>query len=247
MLAISTREILTMRHAEEVHKPAIASGSPTRSGGAGATRANLDFWRAKVRASDPGLSRLRAALQVALSLGVALPIAWGFIRLADPYWKTVPRTVHLTPSLATKLHAQHHLVTLLALVLFGIVTLVSKLGVTDVRPQDQAVTYAGLPVVASASGALGVWLVPHHAVGLVVLALVCGAGAYARRFVPRLGIRAAVWGSLFFPTYLTGFLAGKAMPLHEFYWYVAIVSLAAAVGLALQLTIYNPLAAPSTK
>ena len=196
-----------------------------------------------VAAPGPRLSRLRAALQVALSFGVALPVAWGFIQLAHPYWETVPRPgVRLTPSLAAKLHAQHHAVTLLALVLFGIVTVISQLGITDTRPRDQARTYVGIPVAMSAGGALGIWLIPHHTVGLVALALVCGAGAYASRFVPRLGTRAAVWGSLLFPSYLTGFLAGQAIPLHEFYWYVAIVSLAAAVGLVLQLAIYNPLA-----
>lgn len=44
------------------------------------------------------------------------------------------------------------------------------------------------------------------------------------------------------PGYITGFLAAKLMPLDEFYWFVAAVTLAAAVDLALQLVIYNPLA-----
>jgi uncharacterized membrane protein YccC len=179
---------------------------------------------------------------MALSFGVALAVAYGFSQVAHPYWKTLPRTVHVTPLLMAKLHAQHHAATLLTMVLFGIVTLISQLGVMDARPRDQALTYAGFPVAMAAGGALGIWLAPHHAVGVVVLALVCGAGTYARRFVPRLGMRAAVWGALLFPGFLSGFLAGKAIPLHEFYWYVAIVSLAAAVDLALQIAIYNPLA-----
>jgi Fusaric acid resistance protein-like len=210
---------------------------------AGEVRSKLGSWRDVAMASDPGLSRLRAALQMALSLGVALAVAYGFAQFAHPYWKAVPRTVHVSPLLAAKLDAQHHGVTLLTMVLFGIVTLLAQLGVSDARPRDQALTYAGFPVAMSAGGALGIWLAPHHTAGVVVLALVCGAGTYARRFVPRLGMRAAVWGALLFPGYLSGFLAGRAIPLHEFYWYVAIVSLAAAVSLALHLAVYNPLAA----
>jgi hypothetical protein len=44
------------------------------------------------------------------------------------------------------------------------------------------------------------------------------------------------------PGYITGFIAAKLIPLDEFYWFVAGVTLAAALDLALQLAIYNPLA-----
>jgi uncharacterized membrane protein YccC len=94
----------------------------------------------------------------------------------------------------------------------------------------------------SAGASLGIALTPHHTVGLVVLAFVSGAGAYARRLVALLGTRAAAWGTSLVAGYLAGFLGGQALPLHECYWYVAIVSLAAAVNLGLLLAVCNPLA-----
>jgi uncharacterized membrane protein YccC len=203
----------------------------------------LRAWRDDVVASDPGQGHLRAATQMALSLGVALAAAYGFAQLAHPYWISAPTRPHVSPSLLAKLHGQHNKATLITLVLVATATFFAQPGGLDGRRRGQALTCAGFPVAISAGGALGIWLASHHAVGLVVFALVCGAGVYARRFVPWLGTRAALWGTLLLPGYVTGFIAGKAIPLYEFYWFIAIVSLAAAVGLALQLAVYNPLAA----
>ena len=208
-----------------------------------AIRLKLDSWWDLTISSDPGLNRLRTALQAALSVGVALAVTYGFTQLVHPYWISVPRAVHLSPALAAKLQAQHHGLTVEMLVLGGVVTLIAQLALMDARPRDQTLTYAGFPVALSSGAALGIWLHPHQAVGLVALALVSGAGAYARRFVPRLGMRAAGWGSVLFPGYLLGFLGGESIPMHEFYWLVAVVSLVSAVDLALILAVYNPLAA----
>jgi hypothetical protein len=142
---------------------------------------------------------------MALSFVVALPVAYGFIQLAHPYWRSAATTVHVSPSLLAKLHAEHHAATLIILVSFGTVTFFARRGIMDARPRDQALTYAGFPVAMAAGAALGVWLAPHHAVGLVVFALVCGAGTYARRFVPRVGTRAVVWGGF---ALLPGNIAG---------------------------------------
>jgi hypothetical protein len=113
---------------------------------------------------------------MALSFVVALPVAYGFIQLAHPYWRSAPRTVHVSPALLVKLQAQHHAATLIILVSFATVTFFARRGIMDTRPRDQALTYAGFPVAMSVGAALGIWLAPHHAVGLVVFALVCGAG-----------------------------------------------------------------------
>jgi hypothetical protein len=182
------------------------------------------------------------ALEMALSLGVTLAVSYGFAQIAHPYWTSELRTVQLSPSLAAKLHAQHHEITVVTLVLAGVETFISQLAVLDARPSEQAITCAGFPLALSAGASLGIALTPHHTVGLVVLAFVSGAGAYARRLVALLGTRAAAWGTSLVAGYLAGFLGGQALPLHEFYWYVAIVSLAAAVNLGLLLAVYNPLA-----
>jgi hypothetical protein len=150
---------------------------------------------------------------MALSFGLALLVAYGFAQLAHPYWMSAPRTVHLSPSLVARLHTQHNMATLIAMVLAGVATVFSQPGGLAGRPRDQALTCAGFPVALCVGGALAIWLAPHHTVGLVVFALVCGAGVYAQRFVPWLGSRAAVWGTLLLPGYVVRFVAAKALPL----------------------------------
>jgi uncharacterized membrane protein YccC len=96
----------------EIRRQATVKGARDHRGvgraGLAAIRSKLGSWRDIVVASDPGQSRLRAAIQMALSFVVALPVAYGFIQLAHPDWISAASAVHVSPSLLAKLHAQHH-------------------------------------------------------------------------------------------------------------------------------------------
>jgi hypothetical protein len=184
----------------------------------------LRLLRGVVIELDPGLDQLRMALEITLSLAVTLAVSYRFARIAHPYWTSAVRTVQLSPTLAAKLHAQHREITVVTLAIGGVETFISQLAALDARPSEQAITYAGFPLALSAGASLGIALTPHHTLGLVVLAFVSGAGAYARRLVALLGTRAAAWGTSLVAGFLAGFLGGQALPLHEFYRYVAIVS-----------------------
>ena len=116
----------------EIRRQATVKGARDHPGGGragvAAIRSKLGSWRDIVVASDPGQSRLRPAIQMALSFIVALPVAYIFIQLAHPDWMSAASTVHVSPSLLAKLHAQHHGETLIILVSFGTVTFFARRG-----------------------------------------------------------------------------------------------------------------------
>jgi uncharacterized membrane protein YgaE (UPF0421/DUF939 family) len=191
-------------------------------------------------ASDPGHSRLLQALAVGLSVSVTIAVEYVFARLAHPLWLGVPAGQPLPAPQAPKLVVQHRGVTDLAMVLGGIVALLSTF-VNDPTRRDRAVTIVGTPIPLLAMAALGIELAPHHTLGLVVLSLVVGVGTYGRKFVPRFGPRAFQYGSLLFVGYLFGFLTGRTLRIDQLYWLAAIAWLAVAVDLLLRLAIYEPI------
>jgi hypothetical protein len=143
-------------------------------------------------ASDPGGNRLVLALAVGVSVSVVAALEYGFAQLAHPLWITSPDLVSssLTPA---RLVAQHHGVTELAMLLGGIVALLSA-NVNGRTPRNRAVTILGLPIPLLATLAFGLELAGHHALGLGVFTLVVAVGAYGRKFVPRFGPRAFAYG-----------------------------------------------------
>ena len=170
-----------------------------------------------VVASDPGGARLVSALEVALSVGVTIALEYGFSQLVHPLWISAPPGLALPALQAARFAAQHHGVTELSMLIGGIVALVSTL-VNGSSARNRAVTIVGLPVPFLAMFALGIELVAHHTLGLVVFTLVVAVGVYARKFVPRFGPRAFVYGNVLFVGYLFGFLAGRELRLDQLDW-----------------------------
>jgi hypothetical protein len=200
-------------------------------------------WIDALIASDPGLSRLTQALQVACAIGTTIAAEYGFVRLVHPFWDVAPPGVHLSPAAGAALVAQHHQLTLLAMLLGGIIGMISGLAVTDVSRRGQAITMMGMPVPLLAALAISTELAPHRAIGLVGLALVMGLGTYLRKFAPRFGSRVVMYGVLLFMGYFFGFLAGSELPIGQIYWVAAILWLAALLNLALRLVVFDRVAA----
>jgi uncharacterized membrane protein YgaE (UPF0421/DUF939 family) len=194
-----------------------------------------------VVASDPGGARLVSSLEVALSVGVTIALEYGFSQLAHPLWMSAPPGRALPALGAARLAAQHHGVTELSMLIGGIVAVVSTL-VNGPSARNRAVTIVGLPIPFLAMFALGIELVGHHTLGLVVFALVVAVGVYARKFVPRFGPRAFVYGNILFVGYLFGFLGGRELRLDQLDWLAAIAWLAAAANLVLRASIFDPIA-----
>jgi uncharacterized membrane protein YccC len=175
----------------------------------------------RLAASDPGLNRLVTSVRVLVGVGVTIAVEYGFMHATHALWTTAP--------------AQQRSITLLAMLLGGIVAMMSALAVTDPTPRGQAVTLVWLPVPLLAMMALSITLSSHHTLGLVVLAVVMGAGTYARKLTPRFGPRAFLYGALLFIGYFFGFLAGAEIPLHDLGWVSAILWVAVVINLALRL------------
>jgi uncharacterized membrane protein YccC len=192
-------------------------------------------------ASDPGLGRLSLALAVGVSVSATIAVEYAFAQVAHPLWLTARQGFAPPPLGMARLVAQHRAVTELAILIGGVVTLMSVL-VNGPTVRDRAITIVGMPIPLLASLALGIVLVPHHALGLVVFTLVVAVGAYGRKFVPRFGARAFTYGSLLFVGYLVGFLAGRTLRIDQLYWLAAIMWLAAAVDLGLRFLVFDPLA-----
>jgi hypothetical protein len=172
---------------------------------------------------------------------VTVALEYGFSQLAHPLWLSATPSLALPSVQVARLAAQHHGVTELSMLIGGIVASMSTF-VNGPTPRNRAATIVGLPIPLLATLALGIELSPDHTLGLVVFTLVVAAGAYARRFVPRVGPRAFVYGNMLFVGYLIGFLAGRELQLDQLDWLAAIAWLAAVADLALRLLIYDPIA-----
>ncbi len=199
-------------------------------------------WSDALVASDPGLSRLTQALEVAAGIGATIAAEYGFAQLAHPFWEPAPSGQTVSATEAATLVTQHHELTLLAMLLGGIIGMISSLAVTDVTRRGQAITMLGMPVPLLATLAISTELAPHRTVGLIGLALVMGLGTYVRKFAPRFGPRVAMYGMLLFMGYFFGFLAGSELPIGQIYWVAAILWLAVLVNLALRLVVFDRVA-----
>jgi hypothetical protein len=206
-------------------------------------RRRVRDWSDALIASDPGLSRLTLALEVATGVGVTIAVEYGFAKFAHPLWVNAPPGADASAAATAALAAQHHGVTLLSMLLGGIIGMVSSLAVSDVTRRAQAITMVGMPVPFLATLAISTELAPHRTVGLVGLALVTGLGTYLRRFAPRFGPRVVMYGMLLFMGYFFGFLAGAELPIGQIYWVAAILSLAVLVNLALRIVLFDRVAA----
>jgi len=71
-------------------------------------RRRLRNWSDALIASDPGLSRLTVAAQIAAGIGVTIAVEYAFAQLAHPMWVSAPSGVHMSAAAAVALSAQHH-------------------------------------------------------------------------------------------------------------------------------------------
>jgi uncharacterized membrane protein YccC len=179
---------------------------------------------------------------VVASIGITIAVMYGFEQWQHLLWAEAPAGPPLPPAAAAELAIQHQAITVLAMVLGGIVAMLSTFAAMETRPREQIVTMAFLPVPMLATMALALVVAPHRVLALALLALVMGVGTYLRKFVPRFGPRAFLYGILLFIGYFFGFLSNGAIATNQLGSVAILLWLAAAVNLVFKLAISNPLA-----
>lgn len=178
----------------------------------------------RLRAADPGATRLLIAVQLVVTMLAAIGAEWLFVRLTGALQVKAP----LTPAVA----AQHHGILVVALMLGAIVALISVFAAPMFdTTRQRALNLALVPLPTVGGLALGLSLAPYRIWSFVAIVAVLTGGAYCRRFGPRgfFGGNFAFIGT-FFGIFLHGLITITALG-----WLAAEVCLATVVAVVVQL------------
>lgn len=188
-------------------------------------------WADRFVGSDPGLNRLRSALQSVVTIAVALAAEWLFVRLTHALQ---------APADGAKVSAAqasaNHEYLVIAMLLGAIVAMLSSFGVMDHTAKGQLVTMLFLPAPMVAAMAMGLSLGPHRVPALVSLALVLAVGTYCRRFGPR----GFIAGMLLFMGDFFGFFLYGAVHLSDLGWLTAELGVGLVVAMAIRFGFFYP-------
>jgi Fusaric acid resistance protein-like len=193
-------------------------------------------------AFDPGLNQLLMAVSVVVLVASSLGVTYLLMQATHILWIEPPHGAILAPAQAAQLAAQHHGETLLAMVLAGIVGMLTAFAVADTKLLELVKTMAPMPVPMLATMALAVQFLNDRAVGILGMAVVMAVAVYMPKFGPRIGPRAFLFGILMFIGYLFGFLSRGAIVTSDLGWIAVILYVAVAVNFGLRLCIFIPLA-----
>jgi Fusaric acid resistance protein-like len=191
---------------------------------------------------DPGLNQFLMAVSVIVCVGCSIGVAYLFMQATHVLWVGAPHGVSPGPAQLAALAAQHHGETLLAMLLAGIVGMLTASAVADTKPRELGTTMVLLPVPMLAMIALSVQFAHARALGILVMAVVMGVAVYVPKFSPRIGQRAFVLGLMLFIGYLFGFLSRGAITTGDLGSVAAVLWVAAAVNFAVRLFMFVPLA-----
>ena len=219
--------------------PALADPAriPLRRRATGAARDRVDA----LLAFDPGFNQLLLAVGIAAGVAASLGVVYLFVQATHALWIEPPPGVRLPAAQLVALAAQHHGETLLAMLIGGIIGMLSTFAVVDTEPRQVTLTMGLMPIPMLASMALSIQLAHDRTLGILAMAMVMGIGAYLPKFTPRIGQRAFAFGQMLFVGYLIGFLSRGAIVTRDLGWIAAIMWVAIAVNLVLKLAIFLPL------
>jgi hypothetical protein len=193
-------------------------------------------WVDRLLGSDPGLTRLLAALQAVATIGAAMLAEWGFVHWTHARQIDTHGSV-LAPAQAAAVAAQHHGVLVTAIVLGAIVGMVGSFtAALFTTPRAQLTSFALMPVPMIAGLALGVALASHRVLELALFVAVLAVGAYGRRFGPR----GFVAGTLLFISYFFGFSLHGTVHVGDLGWLTAEIAIGVLVTTAAHFTVFYP-------
>jgi uncharacterized membrane protein YgaE (UPF0421/DUF939 family) len=215
---------------QSTHTPAPAVASPLRAG----VRIR-DSWFDRFVASDPGLGRLRFALQNTVTIAAILGAEWLFVHFTHAL-QIQTHGARLAAAQAAQVAGFNRYVLIIAMVLGGLVGLFSSLGVLDPTPKGQLVSVLLLPVPAAAAFALGLALSGHRVIDLTLLPVVLAIANYGRRFGSR-GFAVGLCVSILF---VIGVVSHSAVKFGQVGWPVAEIGVGVLAALVVRFALFYP-------
>jgi uncharacterized membrane protein YgaE (UPF0421/DUF939 family) len=194
-------------------------------------------WRALLDwldSTDPGMMRLRLAVDIVVSIGLVLLVEYLFVRATGALQTPVPAGA--TKAAAAEIATVNHALLVIAMMLGAILAMISGFGASMTpTARGQLVTLLFLPLPLLATLALGLTLHVRVA-SLVSLAVILAIGTYCRRFGPR-GFNGGV---LAFMGAFLGFFIQDYISLSDFGWLAAEIALGAAVTIVVHFALFRP-------
>jgi uncharacterized membrane protein YccC len=188
---------------------------------------------------DPGFNQLVTAGGVAAGVSVSLGLIYLYAQIFHPMWAPLPP--HASPRIAAEIGLQHHGYTLLAMLIGGLVGMISAFAMADTKVRSLALSFAVLPIPMLIAIWVAVQFLHLHTLGIVVMAVVIGAGAYMPRFTPRIGPRAFILGQMLFIGYILGFLSRGEITSGDLGPVAGILWTSCAINFLLKVLIFLPL------
>jgi hypothetical protein len=216
----------------------VTTALPPVPGGAasiGAPERVLDRWIDRFAGSDPGLNRLRLALQSVLAIGVILGAEALFVHFTHAL-QIQTHGARLPAAQALEVAAANHAYLVIALLLGALIGMMSGFGVMDTTARGQLISMLFLPVPLIAALCLGIALGGHRVLALISFAVVLAIGTYGRRFGPRGFISAML---LFLGDFL-GFFLHTVITLDDLGWLAAEIGVATVAGIAVRFAFFYP-------
>jgi uncharacterized membrane protein YccC len=194
-----------------------------------------DSWFDRLVASDPGLGRLRFALQNTVTIAAILGAEWIFVHFTQAL-QIQTHGAHLDAAQAAQTAGFNRYVLIIAMVLGGLVGLFSSLGVLDPTPKGQLVSILLLPVPAAAAFTLGLALSGHRVIDLILLPVVLAAANYGRRFGAR-GFSVGLCVSVLF---VIGAVSHAAVKINQVGWPVAEICVGVLAAIVVRFALFYP-------
>jgi uncharacterized membrane protein YccC len=194
-----------------------------------------DRWIDRFAGSDPGLNRLRMAVESVLTIGVILAAEWLFVHFTHAL-QIQSHGAGLPAAQAAEVAAANHAYLVIAILIGALIGMLSSFGVTDTTARGQLVTMLFLPVPMIAGLVLGITLGGDRIPALVSFAVVLAIGTYFRRFGPR----GFIGGILLFLGDFLGFFLYGTVTLGDLGWIAAEIGVGLAVALAVRFALFYP-------
>jgi uncharacterized membrane protein YgaE (UPF0421/DUF939 family) len=193
-----------------------------------------DRWIDRFAGSDPGLNRLRMAVQTVLTIAVILAAEWLFVHFTHALQMT--HGTGLPAAQAAAVAAANHGYLVIALLIGAIVGMLSSFGVMDSTARGQLVTTLFLPGPMIAGLVLGLSLGGDRIPALASFAVILAVGTYFRRYGPR----GFIGGIMLFLGDFLGFFLHGVITLGDLGWVAAEIGVGLVVALAIRFAVFYP-------
>jgi hypothetical protein len=208
--------------------------APAAAALAGARVRVWDRWVDRFAGSDPGLNRFRAALRSVLTIGAILDAEALFFHFTHAL-QIRTHGARLPAAKAAEVAAANHGYLVIAMLLGGLVGMLSSTVVMDATARGQLVSMLFVPVPLIAALALGITLGDHRIPALVSFAVLLAIGTYGRRFGPRGSIAMLLYFGDF-----VGNLLHTVITLGDMGWLAAEIGVGTAITIAVRFAFFYP-------